>query len=86
MSKTPKLQFIDLGKCCCKKPGTVWKYCHPDIRDDKQYLAKIDGEYFGGRFKKEWYGWSFTGWGRITGLSLSKPGATSIWEGLWEIQ
>lgn len=85
--KTPTLKPIDLKKCC-ELPGSdsgdpQW---HPDINEKSWYLAKIDGEYFAGRFSRQWYGWSFDGWDGGSGLQLDKPGTNSSdWQGLWEI-
>lgn len=84
-SKIIKLKPIDLNKCCKKKGGDGFCW-HPHINKNKQYLAKIDGDYFAGNFSEQWYGWSFNGWGE-NGLQLDKPGTNkSRWKGLWEIQ
>lgn len=87
-SKTLKLKQIDLEKCC-NMPGKSSDFFqwHKDIKESKQYLAKIDGYYFVGEFFTVWYGWSFDGWGGGGGLQLDNPGTnSSMWEGLWEIQ
>ena len=48
---TPKLEKINLGKR---------KDCnHPDINTQASYLAKIEGEWYAGRFTREWYGLNF---------------------------
>jgi len=54
--KEPKLVSIDLSK------GNG--HTHPDICLGKRYLAKIGGEFYTGRFSKQWYGFNFNdGWG-----------------------
>lgn len=83
--RAPKLKQIDLRKCC-EVPDGSGESGHPDIREGKRYLARIGGDWFAGQFTKEWYGWSFDGWGGGGGLQLDKPGTNaSEWEGLWEI-
>lgn len=60
---------------------------HPDISLRKTYLALIDGEYFTGKFSRQWYGWNFDGWNyNPAGLQFDAPGSNcSRWERLWEI-
>ena len=87
--KPPKLKKIDLkrrhesiaGKMNPDRAG------HPDITENKEYLAKINGTWYAGRFTMQWYGWNF---GEVydagyqlwyDGLSPDKDG----WEELYEI-
>ncbi len=70
--KTPTLKPIDLKKR---------QDCnHPDITCRKNYLTKIEGKFFAGRFSREWYGLNFEGV-YDAGYQLSYDG----WQGLWEI-
>lgn len=81
----PKLKAIDLAKCCTIDSDQEACHDHPDIQPEKQYLAKIAGEWFCGYFNREWYGWNFDGW--WNNLQLDKPGTNgSDWEELYEIQ
>jgi len=34
---------------------------HPDIKSNKNYLVKYDGNFYTGRFYRVWYGWNFDG-------------------------
>lgn len=44
--------------------------CHNKaITGKKRYLAYVSGDWYLGRFHKEWYGWNFDGWGG-TGIQL----------------
>ena len=82
--KSPKLNPIDLSKCCQKKGGHGLSW-HPDIRTETPYLALLSGQFYAGKFSEQWYGWNFDGWG-TSGAQLDKPGTNcSMWEGLWEI-
>lgn len=85
--KTPVLIPIDLRKCFASKDAGGGSYHdHPDIKRTKFYLAKIGSEFYAGRFTREWYGWSFDGWGGGGGLQLDKPGTNSSnWKALWEV-
>lgn len=78
--KPPRLKAIDLRR------GT--ESDHPDISSKKQYLAKIGGDWFAGRFTRLWYGWNFDNWiSGTVGLQLDKPGTNgSQWQALYEIQ
>jgi hypothetical protein len=76
--KEPKLVPIDLSK------GNG--HNHPDICLGKRYLAKIGGEFYTGRFSKQWYGFNFNdGWG-CSGHQFDTPGTNcSNLEELYEI-
>lgn len=83
-ARTPILIRVDLRKCV-KSEGSGY-HDHPDISIKKRYLAKIDGEFFVGKFTREWYGFSFDGWHDV-GCQLDKPRTNgSDWQGLWEIK
>ena len=86
MPHLPQLIPLDLMQCC-PSPGMGSGICHdhPDIRGDREYLAKISGHYYAGRFSRQHYGWCFNNWG-TSGCQLDQPGTNcSSWEGLWEI-
>ncbi len=85
--KTPKLKLIDLNKCRSKPEEREIDFAwHESIGEGKLYLAKIDGQYFVGKFSKQWHGWFFDGWYNEE-LQLDKPDTNgSMWEGLWEIR
>jgi len=34
---------------------------HPDIKENKSYLVKFDGNFHAGKFYRVWYGWNFSG-------------------------
>lgn len=59
---------------------------HPQIKvDETQYLVKLKGEFFCGRFNKEWFGLNFDGW--YNSIQFDAPGTNrSNWEQIWEIQ
>lgn len=87
--KAPELIPVDLRKCFSGKrsPDTGSCHDHPDISSRKQYLAKIGGQFFAGKFSRVWFGWSFDGWVGGQFLQLDKPGTNaSHWQGLWEIR
>lgn len=72
-----KLIQIDLDKTRDHK--------HPDIKIKAQYLCRIGGQYFAGKFSQQWYGLNFQGWYGV-GLQLDQPGTNcSRWEAIWEI-
>lgn len=50
---------------------------HPDIEADMDamYLCYIFGEWFLGKFYKQWYGLSFDGW--YNTIQYDKPGTNS---------
>ena len=51
-----------------------------------RYLCKIDGEYFVGRFQREWFGLHFDGWCGC-GIQFDAPGYNSSdWERVWRIE
>lgn len=50
------------------------------ISHTKSYLAKINGEWYAGRFGKEWYGWNFEAV-YAAGYQVDYGG----WEELYEI-
>ncbi len=50
---TPKLKKIDLSK--------IVDCDHPDIKVGRNYMAKIDGEFYYGKFSRQWYGLNFDG-------------------------
>jgi hypothetical protein len=77
--KTPRLVEIDLSKS--------FEHSHPDIVEDRVYLARIDGQFHTGTFSHELYGWNFEGGPWQTGLQFDAPGwNSSSWEALWEIR
>lgn len=43
----------------------------------KRYLVKIDGEWFIGRFSREWYGLNFEDWG---GNGIQLDGIDKVYE------
>jgi len=62
-------------------------HSHPEIKVGKQYLCKIDGEWFMGSFSREWYGLNFDGWVNDTGLQFDEPGTNaSTWERVFEME
>jgi hypothetical protein len=51
----------------------------------EQYLCLIGGEFFAGRFSRQWYGLNFGGW-YDTGLQFDEPDTNaSRWQGVWRI-
>lgn len=87
--KPPKLIPIDLKRCCEMKGGYLGGGIyqdHPDITVRKQYLIKYNGDFYAGKFKRVWYGWSFCGV-YDAGVQLDKPGTNgSNWQAIWEIK
>ena len=77
---TPKLVRLNMGL----SQGSN----HPDINSKDTYLCLIDGEYFVGRFSKQWYGWNFEGWiNTEAGLQFDAPGTNgSDWQQIWCIK
>jgi hypothetical protein len=65
--KIPKLKQIPLNR--------IYNCEHPDIQLEKFYLVKVDGNYYAGKFTREWYGLVFDDY------QLDGDG----WEGIWEI-
>ena len=49
----PKLKKIDLSK--------IVECEHPDIKVGKSYRAKIEGDWYVGKFTRQWYGLNFDG-------------------------
>ena len=48
---TPRLEEIDLSKRVdCH---------HPEVKEDRSYLAKIYGSWYAGKFSRQWYGFNF---------------------------
>lgn len=45
------------------------------ISSKKSYLAKIEGEWYAGKFSKQWYGWNFE--------AVYDAGCQVDWDG-WE--
>lgn len=75
---TPRLKKIDLSKIV--EEGNVT--AHPDISTEKDYLAKIDGQWYAGKFERQWYGLLFQqNLGLTCGFQLDGDG----WEELYEI-
>lgn len=64
------------------------KHEHPDIKtDETEYLCKIDGDFFAGRFSRQWYGLNFDGWINPAGLQFDAPGQNaSMWQEIYEIK
>ena len=59
---------------------------HPDIKEDQQYLCRIDGKWFAGTFSRQWFGWSFDDW-HGGPLQFDTPGTNgSDWEQIMEIR
>lgn len=84
--KAPSLKPIDLSKCYAVEGAGTFYHGHPDITSKARYLALIGGSWFAGGFSRQWYGWSFDGWGGGGGLQLDKPGTNaSSWQALFEI-
>ena len=51
INKQPELKEIDLSKS---------ERCnHPDIKEKRYYLARINDKWYAGTFTKQWYGWNF---------------------------
>lgn len=81
MYNMPKLKKIDLSKSYKKAEKT---FC-PGINSRSDFLAKINNQWFAGKFSKEWYGWNFDGWFGV-GLQFDPPGTNgSTWQELYEI-
>ena len=61
---------------------------HPDIKVGRtKYLARIDGEWYFGRFSRQWYGLHFDCDFGCSGIQFDAPGSNeSSWERLFEIQ
>jgi len=71
------VKSIDLSKSV--------KHDHPEISTAKLYLVKIAGEWFFGKFSRQWYGLNFSNWGN-TGCQFEAPGENaSMWECVLEI-
>lgn len=59
---------------------------HPKIVLDAPYLCKIGGQWFFGRFGREWYGLNFHGWHGV-GLQFDAPGWNrSKWERVFKME
>jgi len=77
----PKLKKINMSKSYEEGDKTL---C-PGINSKDNYLAKIGGEWFAGKFSEEWYGWNFEGW-YDPGLKFDPPGVNcSDWQELYKI-
>lgn len=84
MKKTKiRLVEIDLSKSGPFEDGGC--HDHPKISCKKNYLAKIGGSFYAGKFNRQWFGLNFDGW--IGGsLQYDTPGTNSSdWQQLWEI-
>ena len=63
------------------------KHDHPEIKVGRQYLCRIGGKWFMGRFNKLWYGLNFDGWYAAAGLQFNAPGWNcSSWERVFEME
>jgi hypothetical protein len=61
------------------------KHEHPDLNSKDTYLCLIDGEYFAGKFSRQWYGWNFDGC-YSSGCQFDAPGSNaSRWQKIWKI-
>lgn len=79
MSKPPRLIPVDLLAGNGQTP--------PGINARSRYLARIDDKWYAGGFSKQWYGYSFNGWGGGAGLQFDRPGSNcSRWQELYEIR
>lgn len=68
----PKLKKIDLSK--------IVDCDHPDIKEGRSYLAKIDKSWYAGEFSRQWYGLNFEAV-YDAGIQLNSNG----WQRLYEI-
>jgi hypothetical protein len=76
-----KLKSLDMTKSD--------KHNHPDLNTKDTFLCLIGGEFFVGKFTKQWYGFNFMGWigNPNAGLQFDAPGTNcSRWEQIWKIQ
>lgn len=75
--KAPKLTRLPIEKA---EKGNC-----PGINNKNTYLCLIGGEYYAGRFSKQWYGWSFD-MGSHT-QQFDAPGSNSSeWQEIWKIE
>lgn len=75
--KTPRLIPLDMSKSD--------EHTHPDINGRNTYLCLIDGEYYTGKFSKQWFGWNFNAV-YDAGLQFDAPGYNSSnWQQIWKI-
>lgn len=52
---------------------------HPEIRENKIYLVKFNGQFYTGHFYRVWYGWNFDGI-YDAGAQLNYSGWQEIYE------
>jgi len=58
---------------------------HPQVDCRKQYLILYHGNFYAGRFSRQWYGLNFEGV-YPAGLQFDEPGTNaSNWKQIWEI-
>jgi hypothetical protein len=61
------------------------RHNHPQVNCKRNYLCKIGGQYFAGKFSREWFGLVFDHW-IYNSLQFDAPGTNgSKWEQIWEI-
>lgn len=72
------LKEIDLSK--------AHEHEHPDIVLDKTYLVRINGNYYVGKFTRQWFGWSFSATNSYCIIQFDAPDWNkSQWQNVWEI-
>lgn len=77
MGKTPKLVRVDLSK---GKESD-----HPDIKLGKNYLIRYGGDFYAGKFSRQWFGFTF--FVGSHSLQFDTPGTNhSRWQEVWEIR
>lgn len=61
------------------------RHNHPQVNCQKSYLCRIGGQYFAGKFTREWFGLVFDHW-IMNSLQFDEPGTNaSKWKQIWEI-
>ena len=76
--KTPKLIKINMRRA----DGSN----HPDIDCRKNYLVRVGGNFYAGKFERQWYGLNFVGI-YDAGCQFDALGTNaSSWQDIWEIR